>query len=252
MLRADFIKIAHRGASGSCPENTRVAFERAVEARVDMISAECQLSRDGHVVVFRDQRLDRITGGGRGVGGKSLRELKKIDVGAWFRKSFRGETILTLEELLEVVAGSVDLGLQIVPPRRAAVGMELRILFILSHYDYLDRTILSSFDYRSLRQVRAFAPEVRIGLHFGPQAGEDPFQVAREIRAYSLHIEKRLATPSLLEKAGKAGLKTFVGTVNEVSEMERLLSLGASGIASSYPEKFWKVRPRRGSGVTAR
>ena len=37
-----FVKVAHRGASGDFPENTRLAFEEAIEAEADMIEMDCQ------------------------------------------------------------------------------------------------------------------------------------------------------------------------------------------------------------------
>ena len=49
---AGWKKIAHRGASGEYPENTRLAFVKAIEARVDMIEFDCQMTQDGHVVIF--------------------------------------------------------------------------------------------------------------------------------------------------------------------------------------------------------
>ena len=55
-------KIAHRGASGQYPENSRLAFEKAIAAGADMIELDCQLTADGHVVVFHDERLARTTG----------------------------------------------------------------------------------------------------------------------------------------------------------------------------------------------
>src|SRR3989338_11084735 len=106
---ADFIKIAHRGSSGSYPENTRLSFEKAIEAVADMIEMDCQLSKDGHVVVFHDERLDRTAKAKGFVKSKTLQQLKKLDVGAWFKKSFKGERILTLEEVMEIAAGKVDL-----------------------------------------------------------------------------------------------------------------------------------------------
>ena len=76
---ASLRKIAHRGASGRYPENTRLAFIRAIEAGADMIELDCQLSRDGHVVVFHDERLKRV-GRSRGtVRSKTLEQLKRLD-----------------------------------------------------------------------------------------------------------------------------------------------------------------------------
>src|ERR1041384_251886 len=86
-----FIKIAHRGSSGSYPENTRIAFEKAIEAQADMIEMDCQLSKDGHVVVFHDERLNRTAKTSGWVKSKSLQQLKKLDIGAWLKKSFRGD-----------------------------------------------------------------------------------------------------------------------------------------------------------------
>ena len=242
---AHFVKIAHRGSSGSYPENTRLAFEKAIEAGADMIEMDCQLSKDGHVVVFHDERLDRTAKAKGFVKSKTLQQLKKLDVGAWFKKSFKGERILTLEEVMEIAAGKVDLNLEIKQVSRGPVGIELKILFIVSHFDYLERAIFSSFDYHSLRRLRELAPDVRIGVLYGDGIKDSPFQAAEEVNAYSIHIQRELATPHFLDQAGQLGLKSFVWTVNEVKEMEKFLSLGVDGIISDFPEKFWKIRSRK-------
>src|SRR3954454_13449160 len=98
-----FIRVAHRGSSGTCPENTRAAIEKAIDSGVEMIEIDCQLSKDGHVVVFHDERLARTARAKGYLRSKTLKELKKLDVGAWFKKSFKAERILTLEEVLDIV-----------------------------------------------------------------------------------------------------------------------------------------------------
>mgnify|MGYP003338182112 CR=1 FL=1 len=60
---SDFQRIAHRGASAECPENTLVAFRRAMELGATMIECDLQLTADGHVVVFHDWSLERTTDG---------------------------------------------------------------------------------------------------------------------------------------------------------------------------------------------
>ena len=88
---AGFKKIAHRGASGRYPENTRLAFIKAIEAGADMIELDCQLSRDGHVVVFHDEQLRRTAGVRGTLRSKTLAQLKSLDIGRWRNKSCRGE-----------------------------------------------------------------------------------------------------------------------------------------------------------------
>ena len=239
------IKIAHRGSSGTYPENTSLAFEKAIEAGSDMLEMDCRLSKDGHVVILHDERLDRVAGGRGTVQGKTIQQLKKLDVGAWFKKKFKGQRVLTLEEVIEVVNGRVDLNLDIKSVHRGSLGIEIRILFVLTHYNYLGRTILSSFDYRSLRRARELAPEARIGLLYDANVKEDPFRTAKELKADCLQVHKDLVTSDFLEKTARSGLRTFVWTVNEVVEMEKFLAMGVDGIISDFPERFWKIKPRR-------
>lgn len=242
---ASFIKIAHRGSSGTCPENTRVAFEKAIEAGSDMLEMDCRLSKDGHVVIVHDERLERVAGVRGTVQGKTIQQLKKLDVGARLKKRFKGQRILTLEEVIEIVNGRTDLNLDMKSARRGPLGVEIRILFVLTHYDYLGRTILSSFDYRSLRRARELAPEARIGLLYDANVKEDPFRAAEELKADCLQVHKDLVTPDFLRKTARSRLRTFVWTVNEVVEMEKFLAMGVDGIVSDFPERFWKIRPRK-------
>jgi len=82
--------IAHRGASGTCPENTLVAFRRAAELGAHMIELDVQLTRDHEVVVMHDWTLDRTTDGTGAVGAITVADLRGPDAGAWFDARFRG------------------------------------------------------------------------------------------------------------------------------------------------------------------
>jgi glycerophosphoryl diester phosphodiesterase len=241
---AKFLRIAHRGASGSFPENTRLAVEKAIEAHADMIELDCQLSSDGHVVIFHDERLVRITGAGGIVNRMTLEQLKRLDAGGWRKAAFKGEQIPTLEEVVALVGGEADLCLDIKQYPGSPPGIELKLLFILSHYDYLDRTIFSSFDYGCLRRVRELAPEARLGVIYDSSTEENPFMVAAEIGAVSLHVQKELATREFLQSSWEVGLDAFVWTINELREMEAFASSGVQGIMSDFPELFWRLEKR--------
>jgi glycerophosphoryl diester phosphodiesterase len=233
-----FVKVAHRGASGHFPENTRLAFEKAIEADADMIELDCQQTRDGHIVVFHDERLRRTTGASGNVRSKSLEQLKQLDVGLWKKKSFKGERVLTLEEVLALIVGRVGLCLDIKQFNGSQPGIEIKLLFTLSHYDYLDQTIFSSFNYQCLERVREFAPEARIGLIVAKGIKEDPFAAAERLGAGSVHVQKEIVTRPFLEKAWDAGLDVHVWTVNNAHEIAKFAALGVQGVVSDYPEKL--------------
>jgi glycerophosphoryl diester phosphodiesterase len=233
-----FKKIAHRGASGHFPENSRLAFEKAIAAGADMIELDCQLSADGHVVVFHDERLARTTGARGKVHEKTLAQLRTLDIGKWRRPAFRGERILTLEEALDIFAGNVDLCLEIKAAVGAPPGIELKLLFILSHYDYLERTVISSSDYRSLARVRELAPDATLGVIHGASCREDPLAAAERLAATSIHVQKQLAQRELCHSVWQAGLDLYVWTVNDRREIEMFVDLGVQGIFSDFPDKL--------------
>src|SRR3954467_15669012 len=95
----------HRGAMGYAPENTFASFERAVEIGVDAIELDAHLTADGEVVVIHDHELSRTADGDGVVGGKTLAELKALDVGIRFGPEFAGQQIPTLGEVLAWARG---------------------------------------------------------------------------------------------------------------------------------------------------
>ena len=100
--------VAHRGASGNYPENTLIAFQRALEISVDEIELDLHSTRDGHLVVMHDAAVDRTTDGTGAIGELTLAEIKALDAGGGFAEQFRGERVPTWEEALDLVQGKVD------------------------------------------------------------------------------------------------------------------------------------------------
>lgn len=98
--------IAHRGFSQNYPENTMLAFEKALQAGADGIETDLQLSSDGEVVLFHDDTLKDITGAEGTVQTHSLADLQALDAG-------KGEHIPTLDELLRLCDARATLILEI-------------------------------------------------------------------------------------------------------------------------------------------
>ena len=95
-----FMNIAHRGASGHYPENTMLAFRKALEKGFNWIECDVRLTADQQVVVIHDRLVDRTTNATGEVSSFTLTEIKELDAGSWFAEEWAGEQIPTLEELL--------------------------------------------------------------------------------------------------------------------------------------------------------
>ena len=72
---------AHRGASAYRPENTLEAFALAVEMGADGVELDVHITKDGHVVVNHDERIDRTSNGQGYIADYTLEELRCFDFG---------------------------------------------------------------------------------------------------------------------------------------------------------------------------
>ena len=85
-----WIRIAHRGASGSAPENTLVAFKKAIKIGVDAVELDLHGTADGEIVVMHDSTLDRTTNL-RGAINNTTLEVRfegRFHAGEWFDAEF--------------------------------------------------------------------------------------------------------------------------------------------------------------------
>lgn len=95
--------IAHRGLSATYPENTLVAFDRALDLDVDAMEFDVHMTSDGELVVTHDDTVDRCSNGTGAVRNFTFAELRKLDFGAWKAPEFAGTRIPTLCEVLDLV-----------------------------------------------------------------------------------------------------------------------------------------------------
>ena len=102
---------AHRGWSTLYPENTALAFKKAIEIGVDQIETDVRITLDGELVCIHDATVDRTTNGKGKVCEKTLAELKTLDAGSWKGAEFAGEKIPTFVEFLELMATRPDVRL---------------------------------------------------------------------------------------------------------------------------------------------
>ena len=97
------LNFGHRGFSGQFPENTLLAFQKAVDAGCDGIELDVHLSRDGEVVIIHDETVDRTTNGSGNVRDFTLEQLKDLDAYGSFPGKFSKNEIPTLREYFDLI-----------------------------------------------------------------------------------------------------------------------------------------------------
>ncbi|GKV70574.1 glycerophosphoryl diester phosphodiesterase [Sporosarcina sp. NCCP-2716] len=234
---------AHRGASGSFPENTMRAFKEARRAGADGIELDVQLTKDGQVVIIHDETVDRTTDGTGYVQDHTLSQLQSLDAGNWFAPSYSGETIPTLDDVLHWMTedgNTLTLNIELKNDVIQYKGLEQKVLALIDKYKVEDRIILSSFNPTSLQGVRALHPAIEIGYLIAGKP-DGAVETAIRIGANSIHCQPAYALSPYVEKAERAGFPLRVYTVNDQEELERLTKAGVDTVMTDEPERLGGV-----------
>jgi glycerophosphoryl diester phosphodiesterase len=227
------LNIAHRGASGTFPENTLSAFRAAIAAGADMCELDVQLTRDGAVVVIHDDTVERTTDGAGEVAELTLAELKRLDAGAKFKGgAIKGEQIPTLDEVFSATSGKCGLNIEL-----KAGGLEHQVAQIMNARNAFGDSIVSSFNWEYLKTIQQIDPLIRIGL-LTDDKPVDLMMNAVAMRAYAITPHSDIVTAELCTAAHQRSLKVYTWTVDQESKMCALIEAGVDGIMTNYPERL--------------
>jgi len=253
--------IAHRGGAGEAPENTLAAFEIAVELGYTFLETDVHLTKDGVLVAFHDERLDRVTDRSGAIAELGIVEVEAADAGYTFSldggSSFpfrdRGVRIPRLEEILvrwPAIRINID-------PKSDACVEPLAAL--LDRLGAWERVCVGSFSDERLRRIRARGGG-RARTSMGPRA----VALARLVAASGLMPRLgadcvqvpirqgpvRIVSKRFIEAAHRAGLPVHVWTVNDEATMNELLDLGVDGVMSDRIRLLQDVFARRGISLS--
>ena len=154
--------LAHRGASAYAPENTEPAFRKAIELGADGVELDVHLCKDGHMVVNHNFDVDHNSDGLGLIEEYTLRELKQLDFGLWKGVEFKGTSILTLEEALEIVKNMKLINIEIKSAQTPYPGLTEKVCGLVRKMALTQKVILSSFNHRQAYfQPRPVCPSAR-------------------------------------------------------------------------------------------
>lgn len=224
------IYFAHRGLSDYAPENTMIAFEKAVQAGAKAIELDIQLTADGKIVVMHDFYLGRTNDGQGLLMEQDYEKIAGLDAGKWFAPEFSGERIPLLEEVLQQVPKEIFLNIEM-----KKLAFDKRKDFAKKLVDLLHcyprEVLVSSFDHHLLKAVQEEDDSIPLGLLYCSNL-IDIFRYAEQsgLKISAIHPSIEYVNPDLVEQAHERNIKVNVYTIKQQLELDLMKRWQVDGV----------------------
>lgn len=291
----------HRGTRGHAPENTLAAFRKALEIGVTTLEMDLALTQDGVLVISHNSELNPditrgadgkfLTATGPAIRALTLNQVKQYNVGRLnpdrpYGKPFAtqqasdDERIPTLQEVFALVHDKkVRLDIEIkTDPTRPALTADIptfakAVVDAVRQEKFADRTMVQSFDFRSLKEVKRLDPTIAtscLTLERGEgdnvqtgRPGASPWLGGLDIDDFDGNVPAlvkktgcdvwapffRDASDARIKAAHALGLKVVVWTVNAPTDIATALDRGVDGIISDYPDRVREAMKAKGMSL---
>jgi glycerophosphoryl diester phosphodiesterase len=262
-LERRVLAYAHRGGAREAPSNTILAMRRALATGATALEMDVHPTADGHLVVCHDPTVDRTTNGSGAISSLTLAEVQALDAAHWFVPGhevapgrppgdypLRGRApddvelrVPTLREVLEAFPG-VLLNLDIKQTAPSVEPYEAALARMLIDYDRADDVIVTSFQDAALVAFSAAAPHIATSAGLLAVAGfwravqdgaPSPPMAHAAIQVPTDFENATIVDERFVAAAHAAGAAVHVWTIDDRSEMERLVALTVDGIMSDLP-----------------
>lgn len=232
---------AHRGASTEAMENTRSAFDRALNYAIDGIETDIQLSRDGVAVLWHDRFLDKI-----GLPDKRIDDLDYAQLETLHFPQTDRENLMTLQAFLNAYRQRCRLLLEIKnrddePVSRHEKKMQLTLDLITSPDE---RVMMSSFNLQSLVYAHRLNPRVQLVYNLDDHHSVRDVQQALTENSFlsGFCLPIALLDQMLVDMLRAQNKYIAVYTCNTETDIRKALQLGADILISDVPDKALQLR----------
>lgn len=215
--------VGHRGAAGVFPENTLKGFRYAIELGVDLVECDVHLTRDGHLIVMHDEKVDRTTDGAGLVRELDLGSIRELAAG-------EGERVPTLDEVLATVGGKVGLLCEL-----KGEGVEDAAVDAVIARAMEAEVMFTSFNLDRLARVRRRGDHLQIGAIFADPSHED-VERALGLGARAIGVHYKNVSLGFVQQALDAGLDIRAWNPDTLAEQKAMIALGVGGISTNRPD----------------
>jgi glycerophosphoryl diester phosphodiesterase len=238
---------AHRGANREAPENTRAAFNKALQYPIDGIETDVQLSLDGVPVLWHDWELDKLGHSGKCIDDFSFTQLEQMDFTGYCSPDAMPEGALSLKEFIDTYRGRCGLDIELKSrdgesPQR----LERKVVQMLAIIgtSAADGVFISSFSLPGLIVAHQQAPDFPLYyLLSGHHTQADIKQFLKNhsfLAGFCLPIG--IHTSSIAKLLREQGKTVVVYTCNSVDEIQKALDLKVDILITDDPQLALRMR----------
>lgn len=240
---------AHRGANKEAAENTRSAFDKALEYPIDGIETDVQLSRDEVAVLWHDRFLGKVGLPLKHIDDFDHAQLQEMNFAAHFSSAAKPEGIMSLKEFLDAYRKRCRLLLEIKNREwepRSRHEIKVRQTLDMAGAARGNEILVSSFNLDSLVYAHQYRPE--FPLVYNLEDDQTLLDARRVLAEQSFLHGLCLPIKSLDEAFVKLlrdhGKSIAVYTCNSDAEINKALGLGVDILISDVPQKALQTRDR--------
>lgn len=231
---------AHRGGGKLAPENTLAAIVTGASHGHQMVEFDVKLSLDNTAFLLHDDTLNR-TSNGKGLAAlMPYHEISQFDTGSWLSTQFQNEYMPTLSEVFtycEKYQLAVNIEIKPCAGRDEETGRLVALEAKKLWKNSLRPPLFSSFSWTALEAAQKFAPEFPRGL-LCERLPENWEALSSHIDCFSLHINYRYLTKTVIEKVKERGFFIFAFTVNDLNIAKKLRRWGVDCICTDAIDKI--------------
>lgn len=223
--------IGHRGARVEAPENTLLAFRKAIDAGADMIECDVQRTADNRLVIMHDPYIDRMTNMTGTVTELTWNQLAQAIVGGekWPESA---EKIPELADVLAVCAqGGIAINIEIKASEEEARALVDMVIDVVRQQRFPQNDVLlSCFDKRATEYMADQYSEFTVASLFKFDPGD-----LDQLPGTVIHPPMKIVDEQFMQRAKDAHKKVNVWTVNDPAQWQRAIELGVDGITTDDP-----------------
>lgn len=236
------LNIAHRGFRSRYPENTMLAFRKAVEEGCHGIEFDVHLSKDGEAVIIHDETLDRTTDGFGLVAEKTYNELKSLNAVKPHPETAEFAGIPSLREYFSYIAQhpAIISNIELKTGIFVYEGIEQTVYRLMKEFELIDRCIVSSFNHESILRMKAIDSAVQCGLLVDSWLIH-PEKYVKELGIECYHPPAYCLTPQLIQALHNEHIKVNPWLSGIQCDYQKIIDMGSDSLITDYPDTIRRL-----------